>query len=404
MPTGQQKPIDTRIALDANSKMHVLVRRIDTGEAPTSWAADLGDMNAILMARNAGDFARSAEGLGLMYRPCDVPATRRMGAGALRKAIGRRLASPDPTGLLRECYFDPFSQVGDATWAFEQIGQPGKAPTARAAAELDILVDNDFVRDGCEYIIEPVHDWLVLRNLMSISLRLLANSRAAAAEGTLDNVLTATGFRHIEPQSDAAQTALDGKPAYVIPVAYNPFFSRPLIDLTWNDQSIWPFFCRISETDQGEAEKLLGVVGVKHLIGAKDIRFITSVQADKAKASLKLKKEADSPEKTWLYLALIANEGGQEATANTFLRAMDSVFGTREIACGGERGTELHAPSHPTNMPEAMWALAWEHPNRYLMSCKHCGRVQFSYMLGGETAFCSPGCRSAYSKAHRSEA
>ena len=125
MPTGQQKPIDTRIALDANSKMHVLVRRIDTGEAPTSWAADLGDMNAILMARNAGDFARSAEGLGLMYRPCDVPATRRMGAGALRKAIGRRLASPDPTGLLRECYFDPFSQVGDATWAFEQIGQPG---------------------------------------------------------------------------------------------------------------------------------------------------------------------------------------------------------------------------------------------------------------------------------------
>lgn len=55
-------------------------------------------------------------------------------------------------------------------------------------------------------------------------------------------------------------------------------------------------------------------------------------------------------------------------------------------------------------MPEAMWTLAWEHPNRYLMSCKHCGRVQFSYMLGGETAFCSPGCRSAYSKAHRSEA
>ena len=131
--------------------------------------------------------------------------------------------------------------------------------------------------------------------------------------------------------------------------------------------------------------------------------FLVNINTDKAKASLGLKKEADSPEKTWLYLALIADESGQEATANTFLRAMDGVFGTREIACGGERGAELHAPSHPTNLPEAMWALAWEHPNRYLMSCKRCVRVQFSYMLGGETAFCSPGCRSAYSKAHRSE-
>ena len=403
MPAEQPKPANTRLALDANSKMHVLVRRIDVSEAHATHAVELGDMNALLMARNAGDFARSAEALGLVYGASDVPGSRKMDAAALRKALGKRLASPDPTGLLRECYFDPFSQVGDASWVFEQTGHPGKAPTARAAEALNLLANDGFVRDDCEYVFEPVHDWLVLRNLMSISLRILANSRVATAEGTMGNVLTATGFRRIEPQSDAARGALDGKPAYVIPVAYNPFFSRPLIDLTWNDQDIWPFYCRISEVDQSKAEKLLGVVGVKHLVGAKGVRFITSVQADKAKASLGLKKEADSPEKTWLYLALIADESGQEATANTFLRAMDGVFGTREIACGGERGAELHAPSHPTNLPEAMWALAWEHPNRYLMSCKRCGRVQFSYMLGGETAFCSPGCRSAYSKAHRSE-
>ncbi|WP_322154979.1 hypothetical protein [Paratractidigestivibacter sp.] len=91
----------------------------------------------------------------------------------------------------------------------------------------------------------------------------------------------------------------------------------------------------------------------------------------------------------------------QPKPANTRL-ALDANSKTHVLVC--RIGvSELHAPSHPTNLPEAMWALAWEHPSRYLMSCKRCGRVQFSYMLGGETAFCSPGCRSAHSKAHRSE-
>ncbi len=100
-------------------------------------------------------------------------------------------------------------------------------------------------------------------------------------------------------------------------------------------------------------------------------------------------------------MAVAAESDGQKETADALLDGMNSVFGTRRISCCGERGHELCQPSHPTNLPEAMWALAWEHPNRFLMSCRRCGRVQFANMLGGETAFCSPGCRSAHSKAHK---
>ena len=399
MATEQQKPENTRMALDAKSKMHVLVRRVDAG-AGAPGKAELEDMNALLMSRNAGDIARSIDALGLMYASDDVPSKRKLGAASLRKALGTRFASPSADRLIRECYFDPFSKTGDAAWAFELVGHPGKAPTSRAATELDLLADGGFIREGSAYVIEPLHDWLILRNLMSISLRLLANSRTAAAEGALGNILGATGFRRIDPQSKAAKDALGGRPAYVIPVGYNPFFSRPLIDLAWNDGDIWPFYCSITE-DKDLAEKVLGTNRPKHLIGSPDVRFITSVQADKTEASLSLKSKAGDPENTWLYLAVIAEDADQEATANKFLRAVDAVFGTRSIECGGERGAELRAASHPTNLPEAMWARAWDHQGRYLMSCKHCGRVTFAYMLGGETTFCSPGCRSAYSKAHR---
>ena len=396
MPAKRPLPETARLVLDTKSNMHAVVRRVPAGPATGARAIGLEQMNAVLMARDADDFVRAVDGAGLMYAPGDVPAARKMGAAGLRSALGSRLASPDAGLLLSECYFDPFSKAGDNEWEFEGVGRVAKAATSRAAAELALSAGDPFIDEGSEYVVEPLHDWVILRNLMSIAMRILANARAAAEEGRMGDVLAQTGFSLVKPASKAAKNAM-GHESYVIPVGYNPFFSRPAVDLSWKDENIWPFYCSITEDGKTWLEKAAGVNRPRRLRGAEDVVFLTSVQAGRAEESLSLRRHRSEPDVTWLYMAIAADEG-QEAAANAFLRGMQGLFGTEVVSCGGPKSSEVVSAAAPTNLPEAMWADVRDHENLYIMSCRFCGRTVFANMHGGETSFCSPSCRSAYSQ------
>lgn len=401
MPAKQHLPENTRLALDPISQMHVLVRRAATARPQRQAPVSLENMNELLMARDVHAFVLAADALGPMYEAGEVPKKRRMGA---REAAGSRLLPPNADALLSECYFDPFSQVGDNPGEFDETGRVMRAATRRAASELGLSADSSFIEEGFEYLIEPLHDWMIMRNLMSVAMRLLANARVAAEEGRMGAVLADTGFSYVEPKSRPAKSSM-ARPSFVIPVGYNPFFSRPMLDLTWNDGAIWPFFCRITEEAKTTLEKLTGARRPRHLVGAPEVVFLTSVQADRTEASLDLKKTAADSGDKWLYMAVVADKGGQETAANALLRAMEGLFGTRElVSCGGAKSDEVKIERKPANLPEALWANIRSHPNRYLMSCRFCGRTVFANMLGGETSFCSPSCRSAYSQMLRKAA
>ena len=106
-------------------------------------------------------------------------------------------------------------------------------------------------------------------------------------------------------------------------------------------------------------------------------------------------------EAKWIYLAMEKN--GSEAereTANRFLRTLDGLFGCSEVACGGESGAELARVARPSNLGQGIWAVVENHPGRILTSCKRCGRTFFAPSLGRQAEFCSPACRSAYSKGY----
>lgn len=403
MTDSDRLPGNTRLALYSESNMHALVRRIPLDAPRQVPAATLEDMNELLMSKDVQGFVRAADRLGVMFRAEEVPARRRLSAEKARAAVGTRLLAPDADALLGECYFDPFSKAGENPGEFEETGRVAKAATKRAVAEFGLLADDAFICEGFEYVVEPLHDWVILRNMASIAMRLLANARVAAEEGTMGTLLADTGFSLVEPCSRHAKTAMGG-PSFVIPVGYNPFFSRPALDLTWDDETIWPFYCGITEEPKSRLDKLTGAKRPRRLKGAEGVLFLTSVQVDRAEASLALKKSADDAGDKWLYMAVAADESGQEATANTFLRGLQGLFGTEEVvSCGGAKADEVKVSHSPSSLPEALWANVRSHPNRYLMSCRFCGRTVFANMLGGETSFCSPSCRSAYSQMLRKQ-
>lgn len=69
-----------------------------------------------------------------------------------------------------------------------------------------------------------------------------------------------------------------------------------------------------------------------------------------------------------------------------------------ETAYSGVKMTEIASERKPRNILEAMWLLARNHPDRYLLTCRRCMRTVLSGTQGGERSFCSNSCRATYCK------
>ncbi len=395
-------PADSTIhlALDARTNLHVLVRRVRIEALDRSYAPiEIEALNELLRARDIEALVRAAAELGPMtasqdwlegwaYKPSDLQG----------RHPSIDLQDPDPDLLVHECYFDPFSQsTGDDPWEFDEVGRIARAATKRAAEDYAFSKEEDFsFADGrFVYVIEPLHNWLLMRNLVSIVLRI--GAVFSADEGDDSTVLEDSGFRHVEPTSSAARSSMGG-PGFVIPVAYNPSFSQPAISLTWKDDKIWPFYMSITEPGQTAVQRALGIARPRHLRGSADVRFLTSVQADQAEASLSIRARADESAK-WIYLVLMQPEGKSQAdVADAFLRALDGQFHKAEVRYTGISTSEIKTQAAPTTLAEAIWDVVRYHPSKYLMCCKYCHRTILAGLQGVKASFCSSACRASYNR------
>lgn len=398
---GKCKQLENvRIAYDRTSMLHVFIRRVSPqGVGSIDYGnLDYELLNDFFRARDTKALALAVDRLPPLYAQESVPYAR----PCLPNKLTDVLNTPVEDRLLRECYCDPMAiPEGDSPWSFAESGRVARAATRIAATSYSIpdKEDGTFFDDRHLYVIEPLHDWLLLRNLISIAMRLFATA-AQDPEGSQSNLLVDSGFRLVHPSSRAARESM-GADGLVIPVAYNPFFSRPAVDFGWNDRVVWPLFNALTETDQTPLERIVGFSRPRHLRDYPDVKFLTSVQADQTKASLNLKKVATGEADKWIYLALIPNEGqSQKDAANQFLRSLDAALGSSYISCGGQPGAECIMPSYPTNLPAGIWALVKDHPGRLLLRCKRCNRTIFATATGGPTRFCSSACRSAYNKGY----
>lgn len=174
------------IARDGKSGMHVLVRILAVGDIGADYLPiDPDGFNELMMARDARSLVLAAQGLGPMLASEGDLASRIFVPSELRRGIAGEmdLVPSDLGGLLSECYFDPYAEpVGTGGMGYRGIGRTGKK------AARDLIEGFDFSNAGdlsyldsqFRAVVEPLHDWVFARNLLSIVLRIGGLYRAGA--------------------------------------------------------------------------------------------------------------------------------------------------------------------------------------------------------------------------------
>ncbi len=403
------------LARDRKSKAHCFVRlvRRDELDAPTRIPSP-GALNELLMARDVDGLARAAQALGplrsrrdelgkLMMLPSEVDAEA--------AAIG--LVDPDPSYLWQEAYFDPYSKASAAGGGFETIGRGAKTAARKAASE------RRFSRrlphaDDYAYLVEPLSDWALLRSLLSICMRLggtyrgtvhdLEEGDAMGAGGIQENLLEAAGFQHVTKRRTFLPAPLDA-PAYVIPIAFNPFFYPGNIvknDAQFDREAIDPLLTELTES----RPKALGLVRVVSLKGEQRVKLVTAVEAGRAEGDLGLAttagRDARPIEDKWLYLAIEEDPDANETEldiANVLLGSLDALLGRPPIEYAPRESHEI-VPRY-RNLPEALWARVRSHEGYYLMTCENCRRTILATTQGAYRRFCGGSCRSIWSREQR---
>lgn len=153
------------------------------------------------MARDVRSLVLAARDLGPMYISADILSRRIFIPSHLRQHIehGVNLAPSDIESLLSECYFDPYAlPVETDDMGYRAIGRTGKKSTRELIDELDFTKAGDlsYLDSQFRAIVEPLHDWIFARNLLSILMRIGGLYRSGADP---DTILEAARFRQVNP-------------------------------------------------------------------------------------------------------------------------------------------------------------------------------------------------------------
>lgn len=394
------------IARDGKSGKHVLIRILAADDIGADYPpVDPDSFNELMMARDARSLVLAAQNLGPMFATEDDLADRIFIPGELQRGIAGEmdLVPSDPGGLLSECYFDPYAEpVGTDGVGYREIGRTGKK------AARDLIDGFDFLKaENLSYldsqfraVVEPVHDWVIARNLLSIVLRIGGLYRAGADPKT---ILEAARFRKVEPSVLKGRFAMGSAACFAIPVAYDPFYRTDILsiaDAPLDIRKAWPLYADLVDIGRPSTQP-----AVDHRLkgeGNGFVRFLTSHKAMKADAT---DRKGRPEEDRWCYLVVSSDIGGkpvkdQIRIANRLLQAFDGRLFQPRLAYSGAKMAEVAPEQKPRNILEAMWLLARNHPDRYLLTCRRCMRAVLSGTQGGERSFCSNSCRATYSKEH----
>lgn len=165
------------IARDGKSGMHVLVRILAVDDIGVDYPPiDPDNFNKLMMARDVKSLVLAARDLGPMYISADILSRRTFIPSHLQQDIecGFNLIPPNLESLLSECYFDPYAIPDEiAGMGYRAIGRTGKKATRELINELDFTKAGDlsYLDSQFRAIVEPLHDWVFARNLLSILMR-----------------------------------------------------------------------------------------------------------------------------------------------------------------------------------------------------------------------------------------
>lgn len=396
------------IARDGKSGMHVLVRILAIDDIGRDYLPiDPDDFNKLMMARDAKSLVLAAHDLGSMYISADSLSGRAFIPSHLQQDIeyGFNLIPPDLESLLSECYFDPYAvPVGTDNMGYRAIGRTGKKSTRELIDELDFTKAGDlsYLDSQFRAIVEPLHDWIFARNLLSILMRIGGLYRSGADP---DTILEAARFRQVVSAVLKKRFNIDTGTCYAIPVTFNPFYRMEhsiVKDMPFDALQSCPLYGSLIDKKNSFSRTAIE----QHLKGSGNefVKFLAPLEASRVKNRLD-NHESHSEESKWRYMVVSSKTAAgaiksQMQLANRLLQAFDGILFQPQLAYTGIKMAEMAPERKPRNILEAMWLLVRNHPGYYLLTCKRCMRTVLSGTQGGDRSFCSNSCRATWSKEH----
>lgn len=388
------------VVRDARTKMHSLVRDVPVKSmnAPRG-PVTAEQMNDLMMAKTPSALVESVEPLGAFFR-YDTGDARTMTPSKLQDLVADgTLGEPDQKSLIEECVLDPFWKLGTKS-LFEREGRNPASDTKRLCEERgpkrmsDIF--GEMTTDGeRRFMIEPLQDWVLLRNLVSIAMRFGGVLRLIANDGGSGDVLERSGMQEVTRTSLRAWLTDTDRHAYVTPLVYNPWFREGNLlvnDVRYPSELMHPFLDRITEAKSGKAG-----IGRMLCLKGSNLLILSAIAANVTKGFAANRKSIPE-EGRWFYLVLDGDD--HHALVRRYLRALDSLLGTHVV---NYDGTSLEGVTVGYDwVPGAIWATVISHEGRYLMTCKQCGRTVLSTTQGAGREFCSDTCRATYNKLQKS--
>lgn len=362
--------------MDRVTGSHCLVRAAsDDWSGPSPDPVGPDELNRLLMARDAEGLVEALMRLGPLYderefrnKRCSVRCVKPLGPYS-------DIGEPDPDLLLRECYLDPFAEpamppaIADEFFGrlslpdgfgslpaaarlrfggYVPLGRPRMAAAERACERYGIRGDLD-PSSPRPLVAEPLSDWVLIRNLLSIVLRIAGVLRVSGDGG---DVLRSAGFTRVGVDTGRREAIVES-PCHVIPVA-------------------------------SSASHISG--GLREILERGPIRLLRFPSPGVADG------ERVGALDDWWYLALEEREGRSELrVANDMLGQLDASIPMRGLRYLPGDGISLSGESG--SFLAAAWSLVREHPGRYPMTCQYCGRTVLSTMRGPGRRFCSDSCR-----------
>ena len=162
----------------------------------------------------------------------------------------------------------------------------------------------------------------------------------------------------------------------------------------------WPLYADLVDIDRPSTRPV-----IDHRLkgeGNGFIRFLTLLETKQPDGT---DRKGRPEEDRWCYLVVSSDIGvkpvkDQMRIANRLLQAFDGRLFRPRVAYSGVKMAEIAPEQKPRNIMDAMWLLARDHPDRYLLTCRRCMRTVLSGTQGGERSFCSNSCRATWSKEH----
>ena len=402
----------TCVLYNAKEKRHFVVRVIEKCQLAWSWSGECSaELNKLISSKTPQQLLDAIDSFPALY-PQESFLDKKIAYSLmdakdeLRKS---RYVSCKKETLEAEMYLASATPLRANKESFESFilkyGTNGQ----------DYLTDLREVSESEHFVLmEPVQDWMMLRNTLSICARVLGQIQDEEKQESLEDA----GF------SFRDNTRIK-KEIYYTPFKYNTFFNTSSGQMFEQDalftaltkrkyeRTTIPFFLDINVDYFSEIER--DVFVLTRPLATQKYDMIQSLKQE-------FLSESTGPVETRTHYLCLRNTGDQREMMEGIIEAFSSAFRSltdSTEAKGKKRGTgsflgwkydqsgEYEKLEEPRLVPQsfisALWYQLVYHPGKRITICKLCKNAVLTNEQGTKNKYCSNSCRVRDSRKRKKE-